>query len=301
MPPNGESEKALHREFLTFDEILRLVSVFAQTGIRRVRLTGGEPLVRKDIVRLIELIRRQTPIKQLVMTTNATRLPTMARPLREAGLHGVNISIDTLNSERFRTLTRGGDLEHVLTGIRAAVNVGMEVKLNTVLLRGVNDQELGHIVDFAWSIGATPRFIELMPIGEGAKLSSTMHMSAPEAIAQLGARLHDKTAHPVTVQDQGPAQYMTGPSGHRIGFITPLSDDFCATCNRIRVTAHGDIRACLASRNAISLRDIIRTGADDLDIAWGILSALANKKAGHRFLVPDVNEHTKIGMSLIGG
>jgi cyclic pyranopterin phosphate synthase len=300
MPPTGEDDHARRRELLTFEEAARLVSVFAAAGIERVRLTGGEPLVRKDIVRLVELIGRRTEV-QLVMTTNATRLSELARPLHEAGLRGVNISIDTLDADRFRAITRGGDLGRVLAGIHAALDVGLEVKLNTVPLRGRNDDELVDIVEFAWSLGATPRFIELMPLGEGAKLPASMRMSADDVVSVLGARLHPTT--PSAVAGHGPARYFDAADGsdHRVGFITPISDEFCDTCNRVRVTARGDIRACLASRRAINLRNIMRAGGNDLDLAWAMVWSLSGKDRGHYFLDMDESEHEHVGMSLIGG
>ncbi|MEM8607777.1 MAG: GTP 3',8-cyclase MoaA [Myxococcota bacterium] len=301
MPPSGEEDHALRRELLTFEEAARLVSVFATAGIRRVRLTGGEPLVRKDIVRLVELIDRRTEVEQLVMTTNATRLAELARPLRDAGLFGVNVSIDTLDPGRFKRITRGGDLGRVLAGIHAAIDVGLEVKLNTVPLRGENDDELMKIVDFAWDLGATPRFIELMPLGEGAKLPSDMRMSADDVVGGLENRLARREA--MGVEGHGPARYLhaTDGSGNRVGFITPISNEFCDTCNRVRVTARGDIRACLASRRAVNLRDIMRAGGDDLDVAWAMVWSLSGKDRGHYFLDADENEHENVGMSLIGG
>lgn len=301
MPPSGEDEHAVRRDLLTFEEAARLVSVFALAGIRRVRFTGGEPLARKDIVRLVELVHRRTEVEQLVMTTNATRLSELARPLREAGLFGVNVSIDTLDADRFRELTRGGDLGRVLAGIHAALDVGLEVKLNTVPLRGRNDDELQRIVDFAWSFGATPRFIELMPLGEGAKLPASMRMTADDVVRALGDRIGPEA--PVGVEGHGPARYRTAPDGseRRVGFITPISNEFCDTCNRVRVTAKGDIRACLASRRAISLRNIIRAGGSDLDLAWAMVWSLSGKDRGHHFLEPDAHEHERVGMSLIGG
>jgi len=301
MPPSGEDEHAIRRDLLTFEEAARLVSVFAAAGIRRVRLTGGEPLVRKDIVRLVDLVHRRTEVEQLVMTTNATRLSELARPLRDAGLYGVNVSIDTLDAARFKELTRGGDLGRVLAGIHAAVDVGLEVKLNTVPLRGRNEGELQRIVEFAWSLGATPRFIELMPLGEGAKLPQDMRMNAADVLEELGDCLSDEAS--VGVEGQGPARYLTARdgSGHRVGFITPMSDEFCDSCNRVRVTAKGDIRACLASRRAISLRNIIRAGGSDLDLAWAMVWSLSGKDRGHQFLEPDADEHESVGMSLIGG
>ena len=301
MPPSGEDEHAIRRDLLTFEEAARLVSVFASAGIRRVRFTGGEPLVRKDIVRLVELVHRRTEAEELVMTTNATRLSELARPLREAGLFGVNVSIDTLDAGRFAELTRGGDLGRVLAGIHAALDVGLQVKLNTVPLRGRNDDELGRLVDFAWSLGATPRFIELMPLGEGAKLPADMRMTADDVVAALGPRVRREA--PSGVEGHGPARYLAAADGsvRRVGFITPISDEFCGTCNRVRVTARGDIRACLASRRAISLRNIMRAGGSDLDLAWAMVWSLSGKDRGHQFLEPDEHEHEQVGMSLIGG
>jgi cyclic pyranopterin phosphate synthase len=235
------------------------------------------------------------------MTTNATRLSELARPLRGAGLHGVNVSLDTLDAARFSEITRGGDLGRVLAGIHAALDVGLEVKLNTVPLRGRNDDELGRIVDFAWSLGASPRFIELMPLGEGAKLPQSMRMNADDVLEVLGDRVSSEAR--TGVEGQGPAQYMAASNGsdHRVGFITPISNEFCDTCNRVRVTARGDIRACLASRRAISLRNIIRAGGSDLDLAWAMVWSLSGKDRGHSFLESAEDEHESVGMSLIGG
>lgn len=301
MPPSGEEEHAVRRELLTFEEAARLISVFAIAGIRRVRFTGGEPLVRKDIVRLVELVHRRTEVEQLVMTTNATRLSELARPLRDAGLHGVNVSIDTLDADRFTEITRGGDLGRVLAGIHAALDVGLDVKLNTVPLRGRNDDELGRIVDFAWSLGVTPRFIELMPLGEGAKLPQSTRMNAADVLGALGDIVCSETS--TGIEGQGPARYLAASDGsdHRVGFITPMSNEFCDTCNRVRITAQGDIRACLASRRAISLRNIMRAGGSDLDLAWAMVWSLSGKDRGHQFLEPDEHEHERVGMSLIGG
>jgi cyclic pyranopterin phosphate synthase len=301
MPPSGEDEHAIRRDLLTFEEAARLVSVFALAGIRRVRFTGGEPLVRKDIVRLVELVHRRTEVEQLVMTTNATRLSELARPLRDAGLFGVNVSIDTLKADRFAELTRGGDLGRVLAGIHAAIDVGLDVKLNTVPLRGRNDDELQRIVDFAWSLAVTPRFIELMPLGEGAKLPQSMRMNAADVLEILGDSVSRENA--AGVEGQGPARYMAASdgSGQRVGFITPISNEFCDTCNRVRVTARGDVRACLASRRAISLRNIMRAGGSDLDLAWAMVWSLSGKDRGHHFLEPEEHEHERVGMSLIGG
>ena len=301
MPPGGEEEHAIRKELLSFEEASRLVTVFAGMGIRRVRLTGGEPLVRKDIVRLTELLFRRSGIDELVMTTNATRLSELAKPLADAGLSAVNISIDSLDADRFKEITRGGDLKRVLAGIHAAVDAGLKVKLNTVLLRGKTTDEAERIVDFAWSIGATPRFIELMPLGEGAKLPLDLRVPAAEVVQMLGDKL--RNADGKSEPGHGPARYLEASnlSGDRVGFITPMSDEFCGECNRVRVTARGDIRACLASRRAVSLRDIMRIGQNNLELAWAIYWSLCEKRDGHFFLDADIDEHTHVGMSLIGG
>jgi cyclic pyranopterin phosphate synthase len=303
MPPGGEDEHALRPELLSFEEAARLVALFAELGVRRVRFTGGEPLVRRDVVRLVELVNRQTAGQlALVMTTNGTRLAELARPLREAGLSGVNVSLDTLDPERFRSITRGGEVGRVLAGVHAALDAGLEVKLNVVALGGINDVDAPALVDWAWSHGITPRFIELMPLGEAAQLPAERFLSREQLIERLGdrvareARVEAEAAH-------GPARYLGARdgSGRKVGFISAVSDEFCASCNRVRVTARGDIRACLASRTAVSLRDMMRAGADDRELAWAVHRSLGSKLAGHFFNDAKVEEHTHVGMSLIGG
>ncbi|MCA9600804.1 MAG: GTP 3',8-cyclase MoaA [Polyangiales bacterium] len=302
MPPSGEEDHAVHAELLSFEEVVRVVDVFTRMGVRRVRLTGGEPLVRKDIVRLVEMVAANSRVEDLVLTTNATRLAELATPLRLAGLRGVNVSLDTLEHDRFERITRGGELTRVLAGVHAALRAGLHVKLNTVPLRGENDDELGAIVDWAWSLGITPRFIELMPLGEGAAIHDERFMAVEDVRASLGARLE---AAPLLREGmhKGPARYAAAAngSGRRVGFISAISGNFCDDCNRIRVTARGDIRACLATRRAVSLRDVLRSGGDERDLAWAIHWSLLGKDAGHHFLERAVREHTHVGMSLIGG
>ncbi|HEY8429663.1 MAG TPA: GTP 3',8-cyclase MoaA [Sandaracinaceae bacterium] len=302
MPPGGEDEHALRPELLTFEEAVRLVSICARGGVRRVRFTGGEPLVRRDVVRLVAMVRRETPVDELVMTTNAVRLAELAQPLAAAGLDGVNVSIDSLDPDRFRAITRGGELGPVLAGIHAAIEAGLDVKINVVALGGVNDDELGRLVDFAWELGATPRFIELMPIGEAARLPGERFLSAARILERLGARV-DRASAAASDAGRGPARYVRAAdgSGRRVGFITAVSDEFCGTCNRLRISAKGDLRACLADRRAVSLRDAMRAGADDLDLAWAVHCALGTKDAGHHFGDRGTCEHEHVAMSLIGG
>jgi cyclic pyranopterin phosphate synthase len=302
MPPGGEDEHATRPELLTFEEAARVVGIFETLGISRVRFTGGEPLVRRDIVHLVELVGRRTNIQRMVMTTNGSRLAELALPLKQAGLTGVNISIDTLDPERFRQITRGGELSRVLAGVHAALAAGLDVKINTVVLGGMNEHDAGDLVDWAWSLGITPRFIELMPLGEAAKLSAERFLDRTHVLSLLGDRLRlDEQAD--AVPGQGPARYFRGrgDAARRVGFITAVSDEFCASCNRVRVNARGEIRACLASRRAISLRDLMRDGKDDREIAWAIHQALGTKDSGHSFDDPAEVEHTRVGMSLIGG
>jgi cyclic pyranopterin phosphate synthase len=318
MPPGGEDEHALRPELLSFEEAARLVSLFVALGVRRVRFTGGEPLVRRDVVRLVELVYRQSggsaepgddaagsPAAlrppHLAMTTNGTRLAELARPLRDAGLRGVNVSLDTLDAERFRSITRGGELGRVLAGVHAALDAGLEVKINAVALGGLNDHDAPALVDWAWSLGITPRFIELMPLGEAAHLPAERFVSRAGLIERLGSRLSRESV--AAAAAHGPARYLAARDGsaRKVGFITAVSDEFCASCNRVRVTARGDIRACLASRQAVSLRDLMRAGAGDHELAWAIHAALGTKLAGHFFNDASVAEHMHVGMSLIGG
>ncbi|MEM9191324.1 MAG: GTP 3',8-cyclase MoaA [Myxococcota bacterium] len=301
MPPGGELDHGLRADLLSFEEAATVVSVFAQGGIQRVRFTGGEPLVRKDFVRLVALVRERTGIDELVMTTNATRLAKLAKPLWDAGLRGVNISIDTLDATRFHDATRGGNLRRVLEGIDAALSLGFEVKTNTVAMRGVNDDEVVSLVEWAWKRGITPRFIELMPLGEAASLPPTMRIDSDELVAKLGGRVKRDTVG--GGPRRGPAFYHLSSDDpkRRVGFITALSHNFCDSCNRVRVTAQGDIRACLASRRAVSLRDQLRSRASVEELHWAMHWALSGKDEGHRFLDTATEEHTHVGMSLIGG
>jgi cyclic pyranopterin phosphate synthase len=204
-----------------------------------------------------------------------------------------------LDADRFRRITRGGDLRAVLAGIHAALDVGMSVKLNVVLVRGENEHEARGLVQWAWERGIVPRFIELMPLGEGAKLADR-RVTADEVRALLGDLVDGSLE--TGGEDHGPARYArSAEHDARVGFITPLSDEFCGTCNRVRITAMGDVRACLASRRALSLRDVMREGGDDRALAWAIHLALAGKARGHFFTDADVVEHERVGMSLIGG
>lgn len=284
--PESRVDQARRPEMLSYEEVARLTALFARAGVRRIRFTGGEPLVRRGFVQMVELVRRETGLRDLFVTTNGVRLAGLAERLVRAGIRGVNVSLDTLDPARFRDFTGGGDLSRTVGGIHAAVAAGMEVKLNAVLLRGANDDELGRLVDFAWELGATPRFIERMPIGQNAPGVRTL--TADEAVGRLGARL--ERGGWMSQDRHGPARYMPAAdgSGRRVGFISAMSEQFCASCNRLRLTATGEIRSCLASPERVPLRELLRSCASDADILAAVRTALLNKRAAHEMgdLVP---------------
>jgi GTP 3',8-cyclase len=242
-----------------------------EAGVRRVRITGGEPLLYRDLAPFIAHLAT-LPFEDLALTTNATQLEHLARPLRDAGLQRLNISIDSLNPARFARMTRGGDLAAVLRGIEAAVRAGYhDLKLNAVVLRGENEEELLAITQFAWDRGITPRFLEVMAIGEGAQMQAKL-VTAAEIRARLAPLLADDAA--VKEADRGPAVYV--PSRYdpklRVGFITGASDTFCAGCDRLRISAEGDLRPCLATDDgiyAVTGADMRATAvAERVRLAW---------------------------------
>jgi cyclic pyranopterin phosphate synthase len=229
-----------------------MVEGLIASGVRRVRITGGEPLLHRDVVEVVRRLVAHPLLEDVALTTNATRLARLAVPLRQAGLRRLNISIDTLDAERFHRMTRGGDLAGVLAGIEAARAAGFdEIKLNAVIVRGENDDELEALTRFAWEKGLIPRFLEVMAIGEGAKLAAQV-VSATEMRARLQELLEDEDA--VREIDRGPAKYVRSRHDPRlkIGFITGATDTYCAGCDRLRVSSEGMLRPCLATSDGVS-------------------------------------------------
>jgi cyclic pyranopterin phosphate synthase len=273
-------------EILTYEELERLVRVLAGVGLRRVRLTGGEPTIRKDLVTLVERLARVPGLDEVVMTTNGHLLAGLAAPLRAAGLAGLNVSLDTLDADRFRALTRKGDLAKVLEGIEAALAVGLPVKLNVVALAGVNDDEVGALCDYAWARGMVPRFIEHMPMSDGALYTPARLLTAASiralVEAHVGARLVPDEP-PGPARTSGPARYHRVPGGGRVGIISAMSENFCATCNRVRLSATGDLHTCLAYDDATPLRPLLRSGVSDEELVAAVRAALAGKRQGHDF------------------
>jgi GTP 3',8-cyclase len=276
---------------LSFEEIERLLTVFARLGVRKVRLTGGEPTVRKGIVELAGRVARVPGIEQVVMTSNGHLLGELAAPLAAAGVSAINISVDTLDAAKFRQLTGRGDLARVLAGIDAAVAAGMQVKTNAVALHGVNDDEIVALCEYAWARGVVPRFIEHMPMSDGALYAPEAELSAAQIRRLIEARLgplvaaHARAAQGANpARDPGPARYWrVAATGREVGIISAMTEHFCDDCNRLRLTATGALHACLGHDDAISLRDVLRHGGSDDDLVRAIAAAVTGKRAGHVF------------------
>jgi cyclic pyranopterin phosphate synthase len=267
---------------LTFEELVRIVGVFARLGVRKVRLTGGEPTVRRGIVDLVGMVARVPGIEQVVMTTNGHLLDELAAPLAAAGLRAVNVSLDTLEADRFAAITGRGDLARVLAGIDAARAAGLAVKTNAVALVGVNDDEIVALCRYAWERELVPRFIEHMPMSDGQLYDAAHGVSAAairDAIAhELGALVADGTG-----RDAGPARYWRLADGRKVGIISAMTEHFCDDCNRLRLTATGDLHACLGHDDATSLRDVVRANGSDDDLIAAIAGSVRGKRAGHAF------------------
>lgn len=301
MPEGLAAEMRYHARsaLLTFEELERIICVFARLGVRKVRLTGGEPTVRHGIVELVRRIAAISGIEQVVMTTNGHILTEIAAPLAAAGLHGVNVSIDTLDPERFHRVTGRGDLRRVLAGVDAARAAGLRVKTNAVAIVGINDRELPALCEDAWGRGAIPRFIEHMPMSEGALYATAQGISASAIRQAIKAELGELVSTSATSGDAGPARYwaLKRDAKRVFGIISAMTDHFCDDCNRLRLTAAGDLHACLGYDDATSLRDVVRRGGSDDDVVRVIAAAVSAKRAGHEFGTAPPHKH----MMGIGG
>lgn len=284
MPAHGV-ELAPREEVLSFEEIARVAAVAARLGLSRIRLTGGEPTVRRDLPLLVSMLRAIPAVRDIAMTTNAARLGELARPLKAAGLDRVNISLDTLKSERAQTLTRRDFHAQVLAGIDAAIEAGLApLKLNAVVLRGVNEDELCDLVDFARGRGATMRFIEWMPMGQAARDQSNQLVPVSEMRAILGGRFDLVPAEDGDASDPA-REWICRRTGARVGFISSVSEHFCSSCDRMRLTSQGGLRPCLHQDAEIPTREILRSGRDEKGIERDLCIAFARagaaKWAGH--------------------
>jgi cyclic pyranopterin phosphate synthase len=278
------------------DEIRRLVGVFGRLGVRRVRLTGGEPTLRPDLVDVVRDVAAAPGIEEIALTTNGFRLDELAGPLRAAGVSRLNVSFDTLDGDRLsRICGRPVRIERLLAGIEAAARTGFaSLKLNTVVMRGENDGEIGDIVRFAWRVDALPRFIELMPFGSGVPVHAA---ETKQLLAAQGIELR-----PDETRGWGPAYHMrgrsAGPGGELtglVGFISAMTENFCGSCNRIRVAADGSLRSCLGGRDRLPLRELLAAGETDEEISTRILAELRKKGERHHMEQEGCSLHPMVG------
>jgi cyclic pyranopterin phosphate synthase len=274
------------QQVLGLEELYRLADLFVRNGVKKIRLTGGEPLVRKGIVGLCERIASLPGLRELVMTTNGSQLGKLAQPLADAGVKRLNISLDTLHAERFRAITRTGELAQVLAGIEAASVAGFErIKLNAVVMQGRNADEVVDLVDYAVNRGLDISFIEEMPLGDVGRSRGESFCSSDWVRERIAERysLVDSAE-----QSGGPARYVRLKDfpDSRIGFISPHSHNFCSTCNRVRLTVEGRLLLCLGHENSIDLRALLRRYPEtDTPLLNAINAGLARKPLRHEFSV----------------
>jgi cyclic pyranopterin phosphate synthase len=292
-------------ELLTLEELDRVCSAFIRLGVRKLRLTGGEPLVRRNIMSLFRALGRHLragALDELTLTTNGSRLAHHAEELRACGVRRVNVSVDTLDPAKFTEITRRGKLDVVLDGIRAAKAAGLAVKVNTVALRGVNEDEIDELIAWAGRDGHDLVFIEVMPMGD---IGGENRLEQYLPLSLLRARIERRwTLDDSDYRTGGPARYATvRETGRRLGFITPLTHNFCESCNRVRLTCTGTLFMCLGQEDAADLRTPLRQSEGDDLVEAAIREAISRKPKGHDFIIdrrhnrPAVSRH----MSVTGG
>jgi cyclic pyranopterin phosphate synthase len=291
------------RDILSLEELDRLCSAFVRLGARKLRVTGGEPLVRRNVMSLFRGLRRHLEsdaLDEITVTTNGSQLARFAHELADCGVRRINVSLDTLDPDKFRSVTRWGDHAAVMKGIDAAVEAGLSIKINTVALKGFNDDEARALVDWAHGRGFDLTFIEVMPLGamEADRADQFMPLSDLKRSLEQGLNLT-----PSTYATGGPARYFdVKETGGRLGFITPLTHNFCESCNRVRVTCTGKLYMCLGQEDAADLREPLRRYDSDEPLVAAIRAAIARKPKGHDFVIaraakPAVERH----MSATGG
>lgn len=292
------------QELLTLEELDRICSAFVDRGVRKLRITGGEPLVRKNIIWLFRALSRHLQsgrLDELTLTTNGSQLKRYAGELKSAGVERINVSLDTLQPDRFRAITRWGDFSTIMHGLDAADAAGLKVKINAVALKGTNEDEIDDLLQFAHGRGYDLTLIETMPLGEidGERHDQYLPLSI------VRARLLDRwTLEETSHSTGGPARYVTvRETGGRLGFITPMTHNFCESCNRVRLTCTGTLYMCLGQEDAVDLRAPVRAGASDTALHTAIDEAMLLKPKGHDFVIdrrvgrPALARH----MSVTGG
>ena len=291
-------------DLLTLEELDRLCSAFVAKGVRKLRLTGGEPLVRRGIMTLFASLSRHLAagaLDELTLTTNGSQLVKYAAELKSYGVERVNVSLDTLDPDKFRAITRWGDLDQVLAGIDAAQAAGLKVKINAVALKGVNEDELAELVSWAHGRGMELTVIEVMPLGDIGEERLDQYLPLSIARARLAERF---TLEDIDYNTGGPARYVrVAETGGRLGFITPMTHNFCESCNRVRITCTGTLYMCLGQEDAADLRGPLRASESNDKLYAAIDEAITRKPKGHDFVIdrrhkrPALSRH----MSVTGG
>ncbi|UUX50535.1 GTP 3',8-cyclase MoaA [Nisaea acidiphila] len=293
------------KDLLTLEEMDRLCSTFVDLGVKKLRFTGGEPLVRRNIMTLFRNMRRHLEsgaLEEVTVTTNGSQLGRFAQELYDCGVRRVNVSLDTLNPEKFQKITRWGRLDQVLEGIEIARRAGLAIKINAVALKGVNDTELGDMLQWCGDNGDDMTVIEVMPMGDiGGEDRLDQYLPLSMVRAKLAERF---TLKDIDYKTGGPARYVeVGETGGRLGFITPLTHNFCESCNRVRLTCTGTLYMCLGQDDAADLRAPLRESESNAPLVAAIEEAIARKPKGHDFIIdrrhngPAVSRH----MSVTGG
>jgi GTP 3',8-cyclase len=291
-------------DVLTLEELDRLCSAFIARGVRKLRLTGGEPLVRRGIMTLIASLSRHLQsgaLDELTLTTNGSQLAKYAEEIKRHGVRRINVSLDTLDADKFRAITRWGALDKVLAGIDAAQAAGLKIKINAVALKGVNDDELARLIEWAHGRGMDLTLIEVMPLGEigEGRLEQYLPLSLVRARLSERYRLED-----LDYRTGGPARYVrVAETGGLLGFITPLTHNFCESCNRVRVTCTGTLYMCLGQEDAADLRKPLRASGDNALVFDAIDEAIARKPKGHDFIIDRRHKRPALArhMSVTGG
>jgi cyclic pyranopterin phosphate synthase len=292
-------------EVLSLEELDRLCSAFVGLGVKKLRLTGGEPLVRKNIMFLFRALSRHLEsgaLEELTLTTNGSQLGKYAQELRSLGVRRVNVSVDTLDPQKFTAITRWGRLDKVQEGLAAAKDAGLQIKINTVALKGVNEDEIDGLIAWCGREGFDLTLIEVMPMGD---IGGEMRLDQYLPLSVVRARLSQKwTLDEIDYRTGGPARYVrVRETGGRLGFITPLTHNFCESCNRVRVTCTGTLYMCLGQEDAADLRSPLRASESDALLDAAIHAAIARKPKGHDFVIDRRHTRPSVGrhMSVTGG
>lgn len=293
------------KDLLTLEELERVCRAFVRLGVRKLRLTGGEPLVRRNVMQLIQNLGGLIDagaLDELTLTTNGSQLERFAVPLVDAGVRRVNVSLDTLDATKFKDITRWGRLDQVLRGLEAAKQAGLQIKINAVALKGVNEDEIERMLDWCGAEGFDLTLIEVMPMGDiGGEERLDQYLPLSLVRANLAKRF---TLEESTHKTGGPARYFdVKETGQRLGFITPLTHNFCEACNRVRMTCTGTLYMCLGQEDAADLREPLRSSSDDAALEAAVRDAIAHKPKGHDFVIDRRQGAKSVGrhMSVTGG